>query len=73
MKKPPVPVAFEGRAQLLDWSACCAPAKYYEDVVPLHTYTLTYRTPLCQFNGQHVSLYETYGPPPTPTPNPTPV
>ena len=35
LKNPSCRVAVEGRAQELDWSALCAPAKY-EDVVPLH-------------------------------------
>ena len=35
-------MAVEGCAQELDWSALCAPAKY-ENVVPLHGYTITYK------------------------------
>src|SRR5246127_471710 len=37
LKNPSCRVAVEGRAQELDWSALCAPAKY-ENVVPLHVY-----------------------------------
>src|SRR6201997_3337828 len=37
LKNPSCRVAVEGRAQELDWSALCAPAKY-ENVVPLHEY-----------------------------------
>src|SRR5579862_2844340 len=37
LKNPSCRVAVEGRAQELDWSALCAPAKY-ENVVPLHGY-----------------------------------
>src|SRR5215470_15915514 len=42
LKNPRCRVAVEGRAQKLDWSARCAPAKYYDDEVPLHGY---HRTP----------------------------
>src|SRR6185437_478362 len=35
LKNPSCRVAVEGRAQELDWSALCAPAKY-ENEVPLH-------------------------------------
>jgi len=50
-------VAVEGRAQELDWSALCAPAKY-ENVVPLHGYTLTHKPTSRQIITPVVSLSE---------------
>jgi len=51
-------VAVEGRAQELDWSALCAPAKY-ENVVTLHTYTLTHKPTSRQIITTVVSASET--------------
>ena len=58
LKNPSCRVAVEGRAQELGWSALCAPAKY-ENVVPLHGYTLTHKQASRQIIPALVSPSET--------------
>src|ERR1700761_6351462 len=58
LKNPSCRVAAEGRPQELDWSALCAPAKY-ENVVPLHAYTVTHKPAPRQIITAAVSLSET--------------
>jgi hypothetical protein len=56
LKNPSCRVAVEGRAQELDWSALCAPAKY-ENVVPLHGYHPHPQAGLSSnYHGQHLSM-----------------
>jgi len=61
LKNPSCRVAGEGRAQELDWSALCAPAKY-DDVVPLHEYTLAHQPAVRQIITAVVSNAETICP-----------
>src|SRR5580692_6482923 len=56
LKNPSCRVAVEGRAQELDWSALCAPAKY-ENVVPLHEYHLHPQAGLpSNYHGHRLSI-----------------
>src|SRR6266478_5431046 len=58
LKNPSCQVASEGRAQKLDWSARCAPPKYYDDV-PLHTYSVPHELPPRQIFADVISHVET--------------
>jgi hypothetical protein len=62
LKNPSCRMAAEGRAQELDWSALCAPAKY-EVVVPLHAYTFAHDPASRQIITVIVSHAETACPP----------
>lgn len=58
IKKPLVPGGGRGARAGTGWSALCAPAKY-QDVIPLHGYTLAYNGAPRQIIANVVSLSET--------------
>src|SRR5215471_9794472 len=61
IKKPLVPGGSRGVRAGAGWSALCAPAKY-QDVIPLHAYTLAYNRASRQIIADVVSLSETSRP-----------
>src|SRR6516165_6802996 len=61
IKKPLVPGGRRGARAGAGWSALCAPAKY-QDVIPLHAYTLAYNRASRQIIADVVSLSETSRP-----------
>src|SRR3984885_14184634 len=59
LKTPWCRAAVEGRAQKVARLALCPPAKYEDDVDPLHDYTLTHKPAPRQIIARLVSLSET--------------